>query len=347
MDLVDPYGGRTHTGPSGGVDRQEWKDAMAETQSCTLNRNWVLKTGVFLIVLVGFGCWALYDAASLYPARGLADASRKLRDYLVAADSAGFLRADKTVAANPGSELATLSAKIDDLRGAVSRGGGEGRAAAMDLARHEWLSALDRAWNLNTKPKPLGAYSAPVKKSLWFDMTTGEGYSTTPEGAKTQLTPQALRDELVTFWSQAPAQPTALSAWDIPVQWFFVLIGFGLGGYLLFLIIKCKAQASRTKFEPDAQRLTVPTGASFTPSELEDVDKRLWHKYYVTMQLKDGSHHKLDLLRYVPLEDWVLAMERTRFPERAAEEEKKAAAEDAAAIAAESGDSDESDEPKA
>ena len=116
----------------------------------------------------------------------------------------------------------------------------------------------------------------------------------------------------------------------MPVQWLFVVVGFGLGGYLVFLMVKCKAQASRTKFESETQRLTVPSGASFTPADLEDVDKRLWHKYYVTMQLKDGSEHKLDLLRYVPLEEWVLGMERTRFPERAAEEDKKAALEAAA-----------------
>ena len=340
MDLVDPYGGRTHLGWAGDV-RQERKDAMAETQSCTLNRNWVLKMGVFLIVLLGFGCWALYDAAYLYPARGLADASRKLRDYLVAADKAGFLRADKTAAAHPGTELAALAAKIGDLRGQATRDGGEGRTAAMDVARYEWLSALDRAWKLDTKPKPLGGYAAPVKKTLWFEMTTGDGSSVAADETKSPLTVQALRDELETYWKQAPAQPTPLSAWDLPVQWLFALVGFGLSGYLIFLILKCKAQATRTRFEPETQRLTLPGGASFTPAEIEDVDKRLWHKYYLTIQTTDGGQHKLDLLRYVPLEEWVLGMERTRFPERVAEEEKKQQAEDAAANAAESGDSDE------
>jgi hypothetical protein len=309
---------------------------MAETLSCTLNRTWVLKTGVFLIVLLGFGCWALYDAAWLYPARGLAAASRNLRDYLVAAEKAGFLRADRIAATDPGAELATLSKKVDDLRANAMRDSGEGRTAAMDLARYEWLAALDRAWKLDTKPKLLGEFTAPTKKALWYDPAKGEGYAIAADGTKTTLEPLALQNELGTYWSSAAAQPTALSAWDLPVQWLFVAVGFGLGGYLVFLMVKCKSQAGRTRFEPETQRLTVPSGPSFTPDELEDVDKRLWHKYYVTLLLKDGSHHKLDLLRYVPLEEWVLGMERTRFPERVAEEEKEAAA----AAAAESAESE-------
>ncbi len=311
---------------------------MAETLSCTLNRNWVLKTGVFLIVLLGFGCWAMYDAAWLYPARGLAAASRNLRDYLVAADKAGFLRSDRIAAADPKAELAKLSSRVGELRGAALRGEtGEGRAAAMDVARYEWLSALDRAWKLDAKPKWLGEYTAPAKRTLWHDMGKGEGYAIGADGARTALEPQALRNELAAYWSSAPVQPTALSAWDLPVQWLFVVVGFGVGGYLIFLMLRCKRRAGLTRFEPGAQRLTVPEGASFTPDELEDVDKRQWHKYYVTLQLKDGSRHTLDLLRYVPLEEWVLGMERTRFPERAAEEEKEKEKEQEAAAGKDDG----------
>ena len=300
---------------------------MAETLSCKLNRTWLLKMGVFLVVLLGFGFWALYDAAVLYPNRGLADASFRLKEYLVAAEKAGFLRSDRVAAPDPVGELGALSKRLGDIRSAAGRETQEGRTATMDLARYDWLSALDRAWKLNPSPKPLGEFATPVKRTIWCDVAKGEGYSEASDGTRSALTAQGMLNDLGTYWSTAAAQPTALSAFDLPVQWLFVATGFGLSGYLIFLLARCKSQAVRTRFEPGAQRLSLPGGASFIPADLEDIDKRQWHKFFVMAVLKDGSQHKLDLLRYVPLEEWVLGMERTRFPERAAEEAAEKAAE--------------------
>jgi hypothetical protein len=316
---------------------------MSETQSCKLNRTWTLKTGVFLLVLMGFGGWALYDAAVLYPARGLAVASIKLLEFLGAADKAGFLRTDRIAVADPRAELAALGAKIDDLRSTAARDTGEGRAAAMDIAKYEWLSALDRTWKLDARPKPLGEFVTPVRKKVWIDPASGEGYQTAADDARTPLQPQALLNELKNYWSAAP-KPKPLEAWDLPVQWSFVVAGFGLGGYLVYLIIACRRRAGITRFDPATRRLSLPSGASITPAELEDVDKRLWHKFFVTLVTTDGSHHKLDLLRYTPLEEWVLEMEKIRFPERAAEEAKKA--EEARKAEEASAGNDEEGNPK-
>jgi hypothetical protein len=44
---------------------------------------------------------------------------------------------------------------------------------------------------------------------------------------------------------------------------------------------------------------------------INEVDKRKWHKFFVFLKLADNSPEiKLDLLRYSPLEDWVLEMEK-------------------------------------
>lgn len=311
---------------------------MAETQSCTLNRSWVLKTGAFMVILLGFGCWALYDAVILYPNRGLGAASKALHVYLERADRAGFLLQDQITVAEPKAQLADLEGRLEALRVSAAADTLDGRKAAMELAKYEWLNALDRAWKLTPEPKFLGEFTAPAHKSLWFDPAKGEGYTTTSgPGAgggaagdgKAVLSPQLLLNELGNFWS-ASEQPTPLSAFDLPVQWLFVVIGFGLGAYLVFLMLKCKALAMQHRFDAGEQRLTIPGGASMVPADLEDVDKRLWHKYFVTLITKDGAAHKLDLLRYVPLEQWVLAMEETRFPERVAEEKKRKAEAEAA-----------------
>lgn len=304
---------------------------MPTTQSCTLNRTWVLKMSIFSIVLFGFGLWALFDAGYLYPSRGLGYASLKLRDFLASAETAGLLRADKIAIADPKAELSRLNAKLDELSAAARREGSEARAAAMEVARHDYLLALDVVWHLSPGEKPLGDYTQQIPgqpsiaHSLFYKVSTGEGIDQITESGKPArrdtLDPQKLLSELKRYWASTPPA-TALSRWDLPVQWAFVLVGFGGGAYLLTLLFRCKAAAKRITFEPESQRLTLATGESMTPSDLRDIDKRLWHKFYATLITESGTEHKVDLLRYVPLEDWVLQMERTRFPERAEEDKQ-------------------------
>lgn len=291
---------------------------MSSPQTCTLNRSWLLKIGVFMLVMIGFGTWAVLDAVWLYPARGLSDASVKLRDWFVAAEKAGKLRTDVIVVADPAAERTRLKGKEEELRLAARGETMQAREAQMDLAKLEWLDALARAWRSNTALKPLGELKSP-DRTLKYDMTKAEGVSIAKgDQAKSTLSLQALAGELTNVWNTTK-QPKPLSGFDMPVQFLFIVLGYGIGLYLLFLILKAKALAGQFQWESSTQRLTLPGGASFTPAEIDDLDKRLWHKYYVTIATKGGSH-KLDLLRYVPLEDWVLAMEKTRFPERAAEE---------------------------
>jgi hypothetical protein len=300
-------------------------------QSCTLNRTWVLKMSIFTLILVGFGFWALFDASILYPARGLEYASLKLRDFLQKADEAHLLRADKLAMPDPAAELARLEPKINDLRSLAQRDGSEARTAAMDAARYDYLTALDIVWKLGPgetilgEPDPqIGAQSG-TRRSLRYDIAKAEGIDIISQpgqpARRETLDPQKLLAELSAYW-KSHTQPVGLSAWDLRMQWAFVVIGFGGGIFLLALLLRCRAQARRITFNESDQRLTLASGATMVPSDLRDIDKRLWHKYYCTLVTESGQEHKIDLLRYVPLEQWVLAMERTRFPDRAEDQDK-------------------------
>lgn len=114
-------------------------------------------------------------------------------------------------------------------------------------------------------------------------------------------------------------QPKALSRLDIPVQWLI----FGVCGVIaaIMVFVLFRTIATVFTFDPESKTLTLPGGSpSIAPGDIELFDKRKWDKYLIFLKIKPGSHShagkeiKLDLLRHVPLEDWVLLMEQTAFP---------------------------------
>ena len=293
---------------------------MAEIKTTRLSRQWLFKTGAFTVVLLGFGIWALLDASVFYARRGMADASYQLRAWLDAAANGSRLTTPNFTVPDPAATLKELESKEAELRSQATADGAAGRTAAADVAKLDWLRSLGRVWQLNNQPKRLGTNTD--KKTIYFDPATGGG-SLRSGSDQTAITLDALRQELQKHWaSRSP--PTPLSNYDLPVQWIFTVIGFAGGLWLVFTLVRAKVTASRITWEADAQRLSLPGGAGFTPADLAEIDKRLWHKYYVTLILRDGSRHKLDLLRFTPLEEWVLAMEKTAFPEAAKDAETAA-----------------------
>jgi hypothetical protein len=203
----------------------------------------------------------------------------------------GYVSRDLVNIPDPAQELARLE-KLD-MPGQV------------DMAKKEWLSALALVGDLR-----------PEK-------------TTTADPDKTYA-------ELKQLWlssaGAAAAQPKPLSWFDIPVQWVFTGIGFGGAAWMLILFLTVARQKYR--WEPETMTLTLPDGRSIAPSDLEDVDKRKWDKYLVFLKLKPphplaGRELKLDLYRYKPLEDWVLAMESAAFPDRKQEPDAPAQAETA------------------
>ena len=146
--------------------------------------------------------------------------------------------------------------------------------------------------------------SAGLVKLQWLDALKLVG--DLDEEHTTITNPTGRFSVLAAKW-QAKDQPKPLSGFDIPMQWGFVIVGFGLAGYLLLLV--AMVGSKKYRYDSDTKQLTFPGGASITPGDIEDINKRKWDKFIV--QIKSGGKwRKLDLLRYDPLEEWFLEMEK-------------------------------------
>jgi len=288
----------------------------------SLSGNWLMKQGLFLLVLLVFGVWGLADALYFYPRRGLEDASYKLRNYLTAASEAGKLVPSEIAIADPQAAYADLAPRMEQLAKAATGPGNEAKNAKIELERARWLEALSRTWRLTTEPQIVVSpgqlpkdFVDAATRTVRYDPVRGIGLVVSQPGSEPlEVPPQRLLGELVQKWNTRD-QVKPLSGYDMPLQWVFVTVGFVGGGALLFTMLR--ASAKKYRWDPATQTLTLPGGKSFTPADVKEFDKRRWHKFFVTIHLKDGTSHTLDLLRYVPLEEWVLTMERTAFPETA------------------------------
>jgi len=254
---------------------------MVETR---INRRWLLKIGVFFVVLLGLGVWGLVDALIVYPARGLAYAERAELSYLRASQEAGQLL--QASVENPRQRLAELrerrSELEEDLRASRSAGGLSAARVQRQLQLLDWLTALSRVGALPEGPADAG------------DPTVFDD-------------PRRRLRELDEAW-QARTQPKPLSAYDIPLQWAIVALGFG--GALWVVGVLVSVSRRRYRFDPESNTLTLPNGRTISPDDVREFDKRKWDKFFVTLRVKEGVDVKLDLLRYVPLEEWVLEMEK-------------------------------------
>ncbi len=175
--------------------------------------------------------------------------------------------------------------------------------SALEAARLQWLTALDAIGRVKPEHTTIAD----------------------PAGRKKQL------EEV---WAKkTPSEP--LAAWDLPLQWGITAVGFGATLWLLLLIVRVKGKTYT--WNAATQTLGLPGGATLTPGDVEDFDKRRWDKFLIFLKIKashpqlGGQELKLDLLRYESLETWVLEMEKTAFPERALLAEAEKAAENSPA----------------
>lgn len=256
----------------------------SQTLTTTLNRKWVMKMGIFLLALLVLGVWGTIDAVRIYPRSGRHHVQFMLKDYLdKLADSGAIVRE-----ASVPDPAATLK-ELGQRRGLDP--------TSIEGARKQWLESLSRVASLSgiTKTNAAGQPAPPSATDVMVTMFAD---------------PVATRDLLRQELANANA-PKPLAAYDIPLQWLFAAIGFGGSIWMIYFLLRC--MGTRFMYDPEAKRLTLPSGKSFIPADITDVDKRDWHKFFIYMNINsfDGEQ-KFDLLRYSPLEDWIEEMRKLR-----------------------------------
>lgn len=332
--------------------------AQSDATVSNINRPWLIRIVIISACLLGYAAWSLYDAYVAYPARGEAYASYAEWQYLGTAieadrtESPGILRREGAVA-DPVGELARLKSESVRSRNEEDLGSGGPRAkrAEMEIARQSWLSALSIIGRL--KPAYTNFYANPDEAAAeqLAETELSAGNAETASGLRSTLQPMSPRDrfaELSARWS-SETQPSTLRSYDIPVNQLQAAICLAFLIYLVTLMFRVATRKYR--WDPATKALTLPGGATITPADLDDVDKRKWDKFIVFLKIKD-SHEKLageeirfDTYRNGRIENWILEMEKAAFPDRVAEAaaSKKAESEsadgDAADRAPEGGDS--------
>lgn len=261
-------------------------ELMPATQWTKLNPRWLLKQFVVAILFTIFGLWGLYDAAIVYPARGVAYADYTKYQYLeqVKRKASGASWGDPSIA-DPKSEFERL--------------GKEGASARESLvkAKYEWLEALatiSRLQASNTAiPNPEQEHAALEGR---FN----------PAGGAVSL-------------------PKKLDWWDLPVQWLICVLGLSIGGFMFAfaaMVARVKYGWNAEQLEltlPGGATLTVDQCEDF---DRRKWDKFLMFiRVKAGHPTLGGQELKLDLLQYVPLEAWVVEMEYTAFPDRKVEAE--------------------------
>ena len=267
------------------MDEVAYTDAKGQ-QTTTINRRWLTKMLIFILGLTGLGIWGAYDAFVLYPARGWKSVDFAKQAYLDAAQQVNRLNSFDVSVEDPAATLRELD----------QASGGE---SELQLRRHEWLTALSRVTSLS---KEAERNRAELEKR-----ENQSGYE--PQPTRTLIVQPRAELQTLEQENQSKSRPKPLEAYDIPVQYVIMVAGFGGALWVLFATLNSMRRTFR--YDPAEHKLTLPDGRSIVPADIEDVDKRKWHKFFVFLHLKDGSEEiKLDLLKYVPLEAWILEMEK-------------------------------------
>lgn len=235
---------------------------------------WLGKQVIFILLVAGFALWALVDAAIVYPSRGEHAAEFLKLQYIKAALKPGVL--ERTVIDDPVADLQTLSER-----------GKSATLSPVEKARLEWLGALRNASRLDSSRTQIGE-------------------------------PRAAQEALEKKFNKADQAPKALSRLDIPVQWAIFAVCGTIALAMIYVLFRTVGTVYR--FDPVTKTLTLPSGQTIAATDIEVFDKRKWDKFLIFLKVRDGAPHfggqevRLDLLRHVPLEDWILDMEKAVHP---------------------------------
>ncbi|MEQ9097454.1 MAG: hypothetical protein RIE32_14460 [Phycisphaerales bacterium] len=269
---------------------------MAQTQHAKLSSRYWIKQVILTVLVAGLGVWGFLDGFILYPAQAVKFAQWTEWEYLSFLDS-------PPPAASAGANLGVAS--IPDPAETFERLGSPGynrNPATLDDVRGNWLDALSIVGRLEpqytTYPRENpdeGQVGSPFERlaelrETWGDIERGNA-------------------------------PKRRSRFDIMAQYPIFLVGAGLALYFAYGLVR--AVGTRYVWDPVAKRITLPGGIEVTPEQVEEFDKSQWHKFYVVLHLNEkhpthgGKNIKVDLYRHQGVEDWILEMERERFPEQA------------------------------
>ncbi len=257
-----------------------------------LNPRWIFKLTIITTIVFLVGVWGFWDASSVYPKRGERYASWAKWQYLDQAKKADaedfgiFIRESSVT--TPVEELERLQdpeTKNRNVQDAANTSSTRTLRASMLVARLNWLEALKVVGHLD------------------------EAYTVIES-------PQRELNELAAHWMSA-TKPKPLHAFDLAVQWMIMVICWAIALYMLIHMLRVRSK--RYAWDADSMTLTLPGGASITPEDLKEVDKRKWDKFIVFLKIKPshdtlgGKEIAVDTYQHSCVEDWILAMEEKAF----------------------------------
>lgn len=261
----------------------------------TINKKWSIKMYIITLAMLVLGVWGLVDAIAVYPNRGARAAEYSEFQHLRDLKDSGRL-------ANDLASIAEPQARLDELRTKERDGGGQGMVAG-ERARQEWLTQL----------KLIGKLIPQHTTYPRTDFRRDDAGKALAIGSADERLAD-LSKKFITPDGSAAKPPAPLSWYDVPSQWIIAAVGFGVAAYLVSLLLRVRSKTYR--WEPSTKTLTLPGGQTLQPKDIAEFDKSKWDKLYIQLAVKPehptlgGKTLELDLLRYVPLEDWVLEMEK-------------------------------------
>lgn len=266
-------------------------NSLAVTRS-TINSKWSLKMIVIALAMFGLGIWGLIDAMIVYPNRGAEAAEFSEFQRLSDLKQSGRLANDLASIKDPAKDLETLLQTAEDTS----------RLTPGEKATFEWLTQLNNIYKLS--PENTTYPRTDFRRENGANVSVGSADQRLAELTKKFVTPDG----------STAKSPSPLSKHDIPTQWAITFAGFAVGLYMMWIWLKAKSKTFQ--WDPATHRLTLPNGISLTPGDIAEFDKSKWDKLFIHLHIKPehkelgGKALELDLLRYTPVEAWVLEMER-------------------------------------
>jgi hypothetical protein len=267
--------------------------AASQSGTTTIAKKWSIKMYIITLAMLVLGIWGTVDAIVVYPKRGARAAEYYEFQHLQELKSGGRLANDLATVGDPAAKLAELQTKARD--------GGAGSVSGGERAKLDWLTQLKLIGQLD--PKNTAYPRTDFRKEAGQPVDVGSADERLASLTTKFVTPDG-----------AVKPPSPLSWYDIPSQWIIAAVGFGVFAWLMMLILKVRSKSY--SWDAPTKTLTLPGGDKITPSDIAEFDKSKWDKLYIKLVVKPGhatlggKSLELDLLRYVPLEERVLEMER-------------------------------------